>query len=293
MTSSQLAYPICIVANDAGAANLVLGFVKKYSISELRFCLQGPAEKIFRSAYPELENLSLETALAGARSLLSGTSGFILLEHEARRIAAQQGIFSVAVIDHWVNYAERFEREGIEILPNEIWVTDTYALNIAQAIFLKTPLRLMPNYYLKDTLSQIREVRKTDDLRILYLLEPMHTDWERGKVNGEFQALEYFLSKLPQIFHQKSWQMRLRLHPSEEPHKYDSWLLLQSDKRISIDENSLVESMSWSNLIAGCESNAMVLGLLAGRRVVSTLPPWAHNCRLPHIEIELLRELET
>jgi len=33
--------------------------------------------------------------------------------------------------------------------------------------------------------------------------------------------------------------------------------------------------------VVGCESFALVVALAAGRRVCSTLPPWAPPCRLP------------
>ena len=68
-------------------------------------------------------------------SLLTGAGWASNLEHDARRLASVARIPSIAVIDHWVNYTQRVEREGVVILPEEIWVSDPYAAEIAKELF--------------------------------------------------------------------------------------------------------------------------------------------------------------
>ena len=42
---------------------------------------------------------------------------------------------NISVLDHWVNYKERFIRGGELILPDEIWVCDNHALALAKKAF--------------------------------------------------------------------------------------------------------------------------------------------------------------
>ena len=64
----------------------------------------------------------------------------------AERKEAQR---TVAVIDHWVHYEARFQRDGLRVLPDEIWVCDAEAYALAQASFPGHDIRLQPNAWLR------------------------------------------------------------------------------------------------------------------------------------------------
>ena len=49
--------------------------------------------------------------------------------------------------------------------------------------------------------------------------------------------------------------------------------------------------LAWSDVVVGCETYAMVLALAANKRVISSLPRYAHNCRLPYKNIERLNQM--
>ena len=59
--------------------------------------------------------------------VITGTGWSSDLEHQARKLAFSRNIPSVAVLDHWVNYRERFKRNGTSQLPGELWVSDAEA----------------------------------------------------------------------------------------------------------------------------------------------------------------------
>ena len=69
--------------------------------------------------------------------LLTGTSWSSTLEHKARKLASNKKIYSIAVIDHWVNYKKRFQFNNEYVLPNEIWLTDLVSFHIAKDIFFR------------------------------------------------------------------------------------------------------------------------------------------------------------
>ena len=54
---------------------------------------------------------------------------------------------------------------------------------------------------------------------------------------------------------------------------------------------SLMHETVEADVVIGCESMAMVVGLLAGKRVISCIPPGGKPCQLHHSEIEHMHNL--
>jgi hypothetical protein len=290
---NDLANPLAIVAHDAGAANHLIAWIQAAGAAgpALRPCLAGPALALWQRAGLG-PTLALEEALDGAGALLSGTGWASDLEHMARRLARQRGLRSVAVIDHWTNYRSRFERAGEVVLPDEIWVADAEAAALARAAFGAVPVRQQPNLYLAAQVAAVHaaEVRRleggaaprTGGTRVLYVLEPIRDAWGALAEPGEFAALDFFVSRLPALGLGAGDPIRLRPHPSDPPGKYDAWLARHSLLDVALDGHAgLAEALAWADTVAGCQTYAMVVALAAGRRVVSTVPPWAPACVLP------------
>jgi len=293
----DLTPPIAVVAHDAGAANLIKGWLEDFHNLDVRFCVDGPAKDIFRKAFPQFENLTMDGVLYDASTLLSGTSGETDLEYLARKEAQKKGITSIGVVDHWVNYNKRFKRNGKIVLPNEIWVTDNYALNMALQCFPSKIVKKMPNRYLQQVVESIYKKtdrsKKNQIIHVLYVLEPIHLDWNNSDIAGEYQALNYFIQHLDFIGDENQIEIRLRAHPSEKDGKYNDWCKKNEHLNIVLDtENDLSDLIAWSDWVVGCETFSMVIALHANRKILSSLPPWAPLCKLPHEGIIQLRDLE-
>ena len=288
---------IAVACHDAGGANLIIGWLRRMPKLQVKPHLGGPAIALWQKAFPNAKNLPLDEALAQSTRLLSGTGWGSSLEHEARAAARKRGIPSIAVLDHWVNYAERFERNGETVYPGELWVTDKYALALASALGGESRVRLMPNAYLEEQVAEIRELdatqREPSPKNVLYALEPIRRRWKSDETEpGEFQALNYFCANLSSLGLSDDASIRLRPHPSDPPGKYDAWCARhrERDIRLAADE-PLSAAISRAAWVVGCESFVLVVGLAAGRRVASTLPPWAPKSLLPHADIVRLRDL--
>ena len=288
---------IAIVACDAGAAEQIFAWLDSslLKIEMCKFCLKGPAEKSFKAKNKNFKSLSLADVFIDADILLSGTGWSSSLEHDARVIAKKRGITSIAVIDHWANYPERFVRNNLKVLPDIIWVSDTYAYNEANKHFPGIKIIEQKNDYIQSKLSEIlsHNIHKEKDVtNILYVLEPIRDNWQGEKTPGEFQALEFFMNSIPKLSFGNKFNIILRPHPSDPENKYDSWLNTLDESNINIDNKSDLASMlAWSDVVVGCETYAMVLALAAGKRVISSLPKHAHKCRLPHNKIEKLNQI--
>jgi hypothetical protein len=286
----DLPQPFAVVAHDAGAANHIIEWLVLEG-AECRPFMAGPAGQAWQRRFPSrLCHRSLDEALDGARAVLSGTGWGSDLEHRARAAGRSRGLRTVAVLDHWVNYAARFERHGVRVMPDEVWVTDRWAGDLARSSLPGLEVKQKPNAYLA---AAVREVASRQDSAAgtLFVLEPVREDWGRGSP-GEFQALDYFMHRRDVLGIEPGEPLRLRPHPSDAPGKYDSWVTRHADEGVCLDDSeSLSAAISRSRRTVGIHSYALVVADAAGRQAVSTLPPWAPALCLPQTGIQQLRRL--
>jgi len=297
---------ITICAHDAGAAQHLLKIYDD-NISKTKLCLEGPALNIFNTKYKNLKIYDLKNSLEGSKYLISGTGWSSTLEHNARKAALNDGIFNISIIDHWVNYSERFQRGKEIILPNEIWVTDEEAEKLACSIFKEIPINKIPNFWLDDLKNKViskkslfaNKFPNTPPARLLYLTEPIRSNWG-GIESGEFQSMRYFFKNLKNLSNENYIspikdieEIIIKLHPSEELSKYDD-LLNELNLNIPIKVNEkidLIDLLSGAEACFGCETQALVVSIACGLPTYSVIPPWGPKCRLPHNEIKHIRNI--
>lgn len=289
--------PLAIVCHDAGAANIIYSWIESCVqvspglANSIRIYSRGPAKNLIDNfVINQVERCaSLEDAMKNAQTLLAGTGWATSLELQALDRAKKLGIRVISVIDHWINYSDRFHIDGWQINPVEIWVTDKYAKSIAEEIFPEVKVEQMPNLYLTRTIARINALSQSNSstLRILYVLEPIRKSWAKGREDGEFDALDYFFLHMDELFHHPVEEVRLRPHPSDPPGKYDRWLVRPAVFRLSLDVRPELEhSIAWADVVVGCQTMAMAVALESGKRVICSMPPWAPSCALPHEGIE-------
>jgi len=282
---------ITVVAHDAGGAEILSSFVRRESMRCL-YVLEGPARGIFEQKLGSIVTLPLQEGIARSSAVLCGTSWKSDLEFNGIKMARSIGKRSTAFIDHWICYQERFERGGEICLPDEIWVGDTSAESLAKEAFPKTQIRVVENPYFEDIKKELAGVRPqhvsaAGCISVLYLCEPLDdTYW--GYV--EEDALRYFLDNLA-CLGQPVERIVVRPHPSELAGKYD-WV--QHEFTLPIvrgGRRALVDELAECDVVVGCETMAMIVGLHAGKRVISCIPPGGKACGLPQPEIEHLCDL--
>lgn len=284
----DLPSPITVVCHDAGGANLILSWLENWN-GESYLHMEGAAANIFRNFSHSIDFSRLNLSLKKSKALITGTGWGSNLEHEARIMASEMGVYNISVLDHWVNYRERFIRSGKLQLPDEIWVTDKDAFILASDIFPEIPIFIKPNYYLRKQLALISSPPKKN--HVLYLLEPVRSKWG-GRILGEYQALEYALEQLILITGNNDFKLFLRPHPSESLSKYQKYVDLFPN--IEFDSHgNIASAISNADIVIGVETYGLIIANASGRRVYSSLPPWAPQLRLPHSGIIQLRDLRT
>lgn len=292
-----------VIAHDAGGAEILSSYMRRLetgSRQEWVCALAGPAVDVFRRKLPQLQALPLGEVLRRSDRVLCGTGWQSVFELDAIAQARRQGKPSVAFLDHWVNYRQRFIRGDVTVLPDEIWVGDAMALKRAGAELPEVPLRLVENPYFLDVREQLAAradaPASTGGTSALFLCEPVreHALLQHGNERHwgytEEEALAWFLDNVGAL-PQPVVRIVVRLHPSERPGKYDG-LIARHGLPIEVSGNAdLLDDILASNWVAGCNSMAMVTALLAQRRVLCCIPPGGRPCALPHAQIVHLQSL--
>lgn len=287
---------VALVAHDAGGAEILSSWARR-SDQHCLLVAEGPAKAIFARKCPNLVPRSLDEAVAAADWLLCGSGWQASLERDAIRAGRRAGKYTVTFLDHWVNYAQRFEDGDQLILPDEIRVGDEDALRIAQGTFPGQQVILETNPYLLDLEEEIDSVSSqigtASQGTILYVCEPVaeHALRTYGDARyfgyTEHDALAFFLDNVGML-DDGTRTIVIRPHPAEEAGKYVPAIERSGRVVVLGGSDTLLRETLAADIVVGCESMAMIVGLLAGKRVVCSIPPGGRPCQLPHAGIEHL-----
>lgn len=290
---------IAVVSHDAGGAEILSSWLRQ-NIQPYCLVLDGPAVTIFQRKLGEFENYSLARAINLCDWLLCGTSWQSNIEKHAIIQTKAAGKKVIVFLDHWVNYSERFQLDGVTVLPDEIWVGDEDAQIIARKTFPEIKVVLIPNPYFKDLQDELPVIQElSNDFKpnsVLYVCEPIGEHAllacgnERYWGYTEEDALQYFLENIIALG-SVVCEIKIRPHPSESKNKYDWATQLNPLITETSSNKSLIEQLVEADVVVGCGSMAMVVALLAKKRVISSIPPGGRVCELPQIEIEHLQVL--
>ncbi|MBL4783972.1 MAG: hypothetical protein JKY49_00945 [Cohaesibacteraceae bacterium] len=291
---------VAVICHDAGGAEILSNWVVRQS-SPYILVLEGPSKSIFERKLGAHVTCSLDEAIENADWVLTGTSWQSDIEIQAIKLARQKNKKSVSFLDHWVNYQERFKSAGELILPDEIWVGDEDAFRIAGRTFPGHKIKLKPNPYFENMAFQIEKLKRNSldtlsEKKILYVCSPVkeHAKLKYGdELYWEFteeDAVRYFMANVHLLNH-STGKVVLRPHPSEENGKYD-WATTEFAPDILIGgEQDLLDEIANADIVAGFNSMAMVIGLIAGKRIINALPPGKIVNTLPMKKIEQLSDI--
>jgi hypothetical protein len=263
-----------VVCKDAGGANLISHHIVN-NPGKYIYCLEEPATSIFESNLGSLEIIPLDLLVENSQVIITGTGWQSELEWQAIRLGRLTGKEVITYLDHWVNYRERFSRNGEQVLPNSIWVSDDHAQSEILKIFPSANVELHKNYYLQSIQNEYQTYKilssrniDCDRIRILYLCEPIVTldaDKSSQIVLSEFDILEDFYSQISNL---ANVDITLRIHPSEKADKYK--MLSFRFKQSLPNKISLAKDLSECDFVVGMDTYAMYLSDCLGLKTYST-----------------------
>ena len=163
---------------------------------------------------------------------------------------------------------------GELVLPDEIWVADDEAKEIANREIPEVKVVKISNQWLdriRDYVTEKREIKiARPGRKILYFMEPIRQDWQTpdgSRDPGEVQALKYFIDNIIVLQNKgiidedkKIEKILLRKHPSEKREKYVDIIKAVNDRyEVGMDKSECLEdALVWADIAFGCETQALV-----------------------------------
>lgn len=316
---------ILVACHDPGGANILASLVSKYRKNfQWLICSSGPAKAIFSlknfNSYPNIQFIKYNNAHTILVSfqpnlVLTGTGWESNFENLFLKEAKKVRIKTIAFLDHWACYQERFGNsdDWEKNLPDYIFVGDKWAYKIAlKDGFLKNKLIQVENPYFEEMIKQANKIKKNKiiknqnkKIKILYISQPILKHAVKKYNNPiywgytEYEVTKDLLKMMKLKENKTLLEFKIRLHPAEKLDKYTSLLKNKNyqkiSKLVSISrpvKNSLVMDCMWADIVIGSGSMALVIALLIGKKTISYVPTEKQTCDLPQKEIKKIYTYE-
>jgi hypothetical protein len=257
---------------DAGGGNVLASLSKDLDIVS-SFIVDGPALNIYSTLFPDLHIFNRKTLDVETDLLISSTGWQSSLEYKTMEMALSKGIPVIAVLDHWVTYLGRFEREGKVINPTYFLAFDDASENKINQEFASPEILRTENRYLARTLSEIRDLRTISNLHtydFTFIGEPLSRSSEYPKWS-EYNAMDHFFEVL-RIYGYVNSRIAIKPHPAEDSKKYDLYIPNDFNNVEIIYGENLSKILAETDSVVGCHSMALYIAELSGNNVYTALP---------------------
>lgn len=293
---------IAIFAHDAGGAEILLELLRA-SLHVGKFCVfcleESPCYKLLKSKNLEpfwceisSEPNDIKTKLHSFNPsiILYGTGWQNHLEYHFLAYAKEHHLPSIAFLDHWTNYRERFgypNPHWQNNLPSYIATHDAHSFEKAKSLGLPNVIAIK-NYALLAQLKAYKPASKEDTL--LFLSEPTANVALKsfGDANfwgfNEKEVFENILTCKALFGCEK---IVIRLHPSDIAQTYQ-----EIDSKAEFSKATLLEDIARAKIIIGIDTIALYTAYLLGKKVISYIPSNKRECAVPLPETNLLTSLE-
>ncbi len=293
---------IVVLSHDAGASEILCALIKENfhkAIWKVFTTTNAPMVQIATKNainFQIIDNLNLQLSALEFDLLFFGTSWQNKIEREAVQYCKKNNIPSVAFLEHWSNFRERFD------YPDEQWrenlgdftaLSDEKAFNLAQEFELTQPLKV-PNYYLKNLK---KESSALSNGNLLFLSEPTQAVAlaNYGDKNywgfTQFSALEDILKNFEKF---KCQGLQIRLHPSEDAQGFKNILKKYPHIKTFINPASFMpieKQLHNAKMVIGFDTMALYIAAHLGLSFISYLPSEKRAFLLPLPSAHQIRNL--
>lgn len=248
-----------IAAHDAGGAEVLVAMIQANAIGLYDVYAEGPAKVIFSR-----NNISclayVPDDLTVYSRLICGTSMGTDIENTLTERCNRLGVFTIAVLDHWIHYQDRFLNTGTQVLPRELWVCDGAAKRLAEDLFSNTLVQLKPSWYG----DKIKKLVKPSENNY-WLLACENRVFKPGGLVQAFRQAKLWLEG------QMLDQLIVRPHPTTTAPELISAIAILKDVTcpVVISEVDLVSDLSAVVGVIGFQTTLLALALSCGKRAVS------------------------
>lgn len=297
---------IALFAHDAGGADILLELLKaSLPVGEFRiFALaESPCytliktkklEHLWCEITPEKSDIEAKLTLFAPSIVLYGTGWQNHIEYHFLAYAKAHTIPSIAFLDHWTNYRERFgypEKNWEHNLPSFIAAHDQTSFDKAQSFGLPNVIAIK-NYalatQLKEAQNVLGKIQERDTL--LFLSEPTAKVATRSFGDAYawgFTEKEVFEDILTCKEKFGCKNILIRLHPSDTPECYQA-----IDPNAEFSHSTLLEDIARAKVVIGIDTIALYTAYLLGKKVISYIPSNQRECCVPLPKTNQLKSFE-
>jgi hypothetical protein len=252
---------IGVAVHDAGGAEHISWLLRNIP-QKARAFISGPAKRIFTNSgvlFDEMEQLS---EIKECDVVITGSGWMSQLEVTAIKEAKLRKIPCITVLDHWVNYLERFG-EDENSKPQILAVTNSLALQIAHEKFPNELVWLLPDFQLKNYRDLIKQT-KSKPSSALILLEPNSSSISEFPINRE--AIENLIQSAFYLKRVRGLRsVVIRPHPSQRDDETLIIGLKELFGEVELSEKMLLlEDLEISGVVLGLSSYALYISAMCG-----------------------------
>ena len=292
---------LLLVGHDRGAAAMLLPVIEHtmergHAVSMLA---GGPAASLWRSigdvrqaACEEKDSLSAELARVEPDLVVTGTGHYSDLERMTWLAAQERGVPTLAAIDAWVNFPERFICTGDAryVQPDALCVIDERCRErLAADERCRARIHVTGHPHLEAVVDRLRPgcaTRAANPIPLVaFFSNPVggsHAN-DSPPVYDQFSVVDDLLSGLAEC---GPVRLEIQLHPREDPARWATWIAATKaaptvDVRLS--ERSTSQLMVAADGVVGITSMALVEAALLGKPLMS-LQPGRDRARNPAVD---------
>jgi len=262
-----------IFAEDISGAEQVLAFIKRLPNKRLFFSLKGLGKKYIEGALGNVaffEKDEINKLHPKEDCILIGTSINPGQYMSSLLQAKKQGIYTAAILEHYINYAERFENMH-EAFPELILTTDMHAYKIAKQVYTDSEIELIPDYFFLDQKKIFDSLPKSSNPHPTYFSQNIQ-DFHFNDID----CIELFLKnkfKCDELTGSNSNILVIRNHPTENSEQYKNLMKKFQNIEIKIDQNkNFIETLRNTSYVIGLDTKPMFVSLKLGMQVFCSSP---------------------
>ena len=253
---------IAIISHDAGGAEILSSLCTTIK-QKKKYYLKGPAKKIFKkNLKKKILNSKKKEVISWSDLIITSTSVNSDLEKKFIDCALLNNKNVISILDHWVNYYERFFFKKKLLKPTEIWTVDKEAQALAKNIFSRK-IYLLNNFYLKN-LKKNKFLRKKNKF-VNFLFASDNIDG-KNKTSHDIKVFKKFLKKFKKIKTLKPKKLFFKTHPSEKNNKYEHLFKTLEFKIFKCKKNFDIREFDY---VAAHQSMMLVVGKNFGLKTIN------------------------
>ncbi len=247
---------IGVVAFDAGGAEQISWLLRNIPQKVIAY-IEGPAERIFNNLEVAFDKADELNDIFECDLVITGSGWMSQLEITAIQQAKLRNIPCLTVLDHWMNYLERFGTDD-STQPNTLAVTNPVALQLAQEKFPNSVIYLLPDFQIESYRITLG-ARKQEPKQGLIVLDPISTLVPNFTIDRN-KIVNLIESAIRIKQHQGLTSLILRPHPSQIIDPLLTQILDHFSEEIVLSNSpSLLQDLAVSKMVIGFNSYALYI----------------------------------